>query len=314
MSNYYDNEAISQSKIKLFIESKSEFKSIYVDKYKEQKDTDNKKFGRLYHTYLYRPELLANNYICIPDSTIVTSMMGQFIENMANGLTSEQAYTLSGFKQSFDTTWKQFKENTKNQNYYNLLLEAQGKTIISELDRNIAKKMKQVYIQDNEHLLRAKRDNWLLFPEQEIYFKSSSSILDLKMMADLILIKPDFTEVIIEDAKSTDDMNISAFISTIKRYRYDIQQSFYKIGVTNWIEQTFNKIVPIDNIKFIFVPQRKSYPYEILDFVEIDSYSEDRAYTDWTVALGELEYCLTTGDWSKDRSSYKEGRKILKVW
>lgn len=317
LDNYYDNEAISQSKIKAFIESKTEYKSVYVDKYKEQKDTENKKFGRLYHTYLYQPEKLKDNYICINDSDIVGSMMGKFIEHLANGVTKEEAHILCGFKQSFETTLKSFnegKDKDKNQNYYKLLLDSVGKTVISDLDRTIAKGMQKVYIQENEHLAKAIKDKWLIFSEQDIFFKSSSNTLQLKMKADQIYIKPDFTEVIIEDAKSTEDLNLQSFTNSMKRYRYDIQQSFYKVGVLSWIEEKFDKIIGYENIKFIFIPQRKNYPYEILDFIEIDSYSEDKAYTDWTAALGNLEYCLTTNDWSRDKTYYDEGRKIIKLW
>lgn len=313
MDNYYDSEAISQSKIKKFIESKTEYKSIYVDKYKESKDSENMKFGRFHHDYFYQFNTLSNKYIVVSDSDIVGGMMGEFIVKVSEGLTKEEAYTLCKFKQSYDTTIKAF-DKPDNQKYYNLLLQAQGKTIVSDIDRTVAKKMKQIYIAENEFLRTALVNQWMIFPEQEIFFKSSICDLELKMKADQIYIKPDFSEVIIEDNKGTEDLNLKEFVNTIKRYRYDIQQSFYKVGVIHWIEEKFNKIVPYHQIKFVFIPQRKQYPYEIIDFIEIDSFSEDKAYNDWTTALLDLEHCLITGNWDKDKSSYEEGRKIIKVW
>lgn len=314
MSNYYEKDAISQSKIKKFIESKSEYKSIYVDKFRTSSDTDNMKFGRLYHNYLYEASTMKDRYLSIPNSTIVGNMMGILIERMADGLSTQEAYTLAGFKLPFDTVVKQFRENPKNQDYYNLLLEAQGKTIISDMDKSIVKKMKEVYIKDNHILHKAKSKEWSIFPEQEIFFTSSSSSLDLKMKADCIYIHPEFKEVYIEDLKTTEDLNLQSFIYSMKRYRYDIQQSFYKLGVQHWIENKFNIVIPYDKIKFVFIPQRKQYPYEILDFIEVDSISEDKAYTDWTTALIDLETCLVTNNWEKDKSIYEEGRKIVKLW
>ena len=311
--SYYDDESISQSKIKKFIESKTEYKSIYIDKYKSSKDTDNLKFGRFHHDYFYQYNTLSSKYIVMLDSDIIGSMMGEFIVKVSEGITKEEAHILCGFKQSYETTLKAFNK-LENQKYYNLLLQAQGKTIVSDIDRNIAKKMKAVYTAENEYLKTAIKDGWKIFPEQEVFFTSNFSSLDLKMKADQIYISPDFSKVVIEDSKGTEDLNLKEFINTIKRYRYDIQQSFYKLGVQHWIEEKFNVIVPYDQIEFVFIPQRKQYPYEILDFIEIDGVSEQKAYNDWTSALIDLEYCLTTNDWNKDKSSYEGNRKIVKVW
>lgn len=315
-NNYYSDSRISQSKIKQFINSKSLYKAIYIDNYIKQKDTESMGFGRLYHDYLYQPELIEDKYIIIPEDCKVDGMMGKFIEFYINN-TAEEAYRLSGFEQSFNTTWKSFtegKNKDKYQKYHNLLLEAEDKVVITDLDKSIAKNMKDIYIRDNKHLQIAIEEDWLIFSEQEIFFKSNFSNLELKLKIDRIYIKPDFSQIIIEDAKSTEDYNTQQFIYTIKKYRYDIQQSFYKLGVQNWIEQKFNKIIPYYNIQFIFIPQRKSYPYEILDFIEVDSISEDKAYKDWTEALGDLEACITTNNWGIDKSNYEENRKIVKIW
>ncbi len=121
MDNYYDSEAISQSKIKTFIESKTEYKSIYVDGYKSSKDTDNMKFGRFHHDYYYQFDTLSNKYIVVSDSDVVGGMMGDFITHLSNGMTKEEAHTLAGFDQSYNTTLKSFTEG-KEKNYpYSLI-------------------------------------------------------------------------------------------------------------------------------------------------------------------------------------------------
>jgi hypothetical protein len=316
MSDYYNSEGISQSKIKKFIESKDQYKAVFIDNTIEATDTSNMKFGRFYHTYLYEFEKLKDLYQVLPVSLVVGGAMGKFIEAFVD-LPAEQAYYLSGFEQSFNTTWKSFSEG-KNSNkykaYHECLLNAQGKTIVSDVERNIVKKMREVYIKENDFLKKAVREKWMIFPEQEIHFKCNFSNLLLKMKADQIYIKSDFSKVIIEDAKTTEDINLENFKYSIKKFRYDIQQSFYKIGVQNWIENKFDKIIPYENIEFIFIPQRKNYPYEILDFVEIDLLSENKAYEDWTKALVNLEYCMSTNNWNKDKSTYEGNRKIIKIW
>ena len=314
MVDYYDNEAISQSKLKKFIESKAQYKTLYIDNYIEGVDSENMKFGRFYHNYIYEFETLRDRYIVLPSDSIIGGMMGSFIQHKASGLDNDEAYTLSGFKQSLATTINQF-EKVENKAYYNLLLEAQGKNIVSELDRNIAKKMKEVYLQENTVLAKVIKNNndWYVFSEQEIFFKSSFSTLNLKLKVDRIYIKKDFSEVIIEDLKTTEDLNLKEFIRTIKRYRYDIQQSFYKLGVQYWIEEKYNELVPVQDIEFIFIPQRKKYPYDIIDFIEVDSLSEHNAYNEWTDALTKLEFCMVTNNWKLDKSTYEGNRKLVKL-
>lgn len=316
-NNYYDDKAISQSKIKKFLESRQEYKAIYVDNYKSMSDSENMKFGRFYHDFVYLPDLIPTNYIVIQDSDIVGGMMGTFIEELAKGLTYEEAYTVSGFSQSLSATVKAFEEGKNkdvNQRYYKLLLDSKDKTIVSTFDMSNATKMKDVYLRDNEILKKATQHDWLIFNEQDIFFKSTFSSLDLKMKADRIYIKPDFTRCIIEDLKTTESKNTEDFVKSMKIYGYPVQQSFYKTGVQNWIEKKFNEIIPIENIQFTFIPQRKNYPYEILDFIEVEPSSEYRAYQIWTKALVDLEGCLLFNNWGIDKSEYTGTRKLVKIW
>jgi len=313
MNDYYNKEGISQSMIKTFIKSKHLFKSIYIDKLIPSSDTESMKFGRFQHTFFYEFLEINKKYGFIPQYSIVEGKMGEFIKAFVHN-TAEDAYKLAGFELSFERIWKDFttgKNSDKYKKYHEILLEADGKEIVSEEWFHTVDKMKNAYIKDNEVLKMAIREGWSIYKEQEVFWRSNFSGLPLKAKIDCIYINPDFTKVVIEDLKSTDNYNLKEFIYTIKSYGYDIQQSFYKLAVQSWILEKFNKIIDYTDIEFIFIPQRKVYPYNIIDFVEICYIDEDRAYNVWSKALMELEECITLDSWGINRDEYTNYRKII---
>jgi hypothetical protein len=313
MIDYYSKDAVSQSMIKTFIKSKYLYKAIYIDKLTVGPDTEDMRFGRFQHSVYYEPLEVDKKYGFIPDSAVVEGNMGEFIKAYVS-LPAENAYLLSGFKLPFERVWKDFTEGKnadKYQNYHKTLLAANGKEIVSQDWYHTANKMKDVYIRDNDVLKMAIREGWSIYREQEIFWKSNFSGLLLKSKIDCIYISPDFTKVIIEDSKGTNNYNIKEFIYTIKSFGYDIQQSFYKLAVQNWILEKFNVVIEYNNISFIFIPQRKVYPYNIIDFVELSYVDEDRAFNTWTKALTELEECITLNNWELNKSEYTNFRKII---
>jgi hypothetical protein len=315
MSNYYQEEGISQSMIKTFIKDKYLYKGLYIDKNIPHQDTEDMSFGRFCHTVYYENYLVDREYISIPDSSMIGGMMGDYIKYLIT-MTPEEAYTNSGFKISHSRVKEDFENGTKAalyKNYYNSLLEASGKQIISQEWFSTANSMKMIYQRDNHILEMARNKEWSIYREQIIFWRSNFTNLLLKAKIDCIYISPNFTEVYIEDLKTCSVYNLSEFIYSIKKYGYDIQQSFYKLAVQSWIEERFGIIIPYSNIKFVFIPQRTSYPFNIIDFVEIHSKDEDIAYNKWTNALTDLEYCIISNNWTLDKSKYIEYRKIISL-
>lgn len=67
MSNYFDNPALSQSKLKEFKKSPKHYWSKYVDpERKEEEPTEEMKFGKALHCSILEPDLFKNNYMVIP--------------------------------------------------------------------------------------------------------------------------------------------------------------------------------------------------------------------------------------------------------
>ncbi len=317
--NYYESNKISQSKLKVFLDSKEKYFYRFVQNNYKSNDTDSLGFGRYYHTLVFQPELLKSKYV-VNNGYTVGGNMGVFIEefykaHIVAGLQEETAkqiaYEKSEFKLSIDTIWKKFQDsddpkNVNNLLYYKFLKTTKGKEFISQEDYEKSLLMYDA-LTNNKKIMNiiAPEDitggNIETFNELIIDWEVTYCSLKLKSMLDRVVVNHYNKTITIVDLKTTRCSNIKSFKYDIINYKYYIQSIFY-INALEYLISVDPNWSKLQNykIEFILIPQYTELPYNMLRPVRLSIRDLERGYEEYRNALIELEACMNTNIWESD--------------
>jgi hypothetical protein len=304
MNDYYQNSAISQSAIKVFLNSKEEYHYVCVQGNRTESKASFFEFGKLYHTMFLEPDKFKSDYVVTPPkpSYIPTGSMKLFVEELAIADNTEDAYKKSGYsKYTIEKVLQNYREDPNLEvykDYYRRLLDCIGRKVVSNEDYLKVTKMieklnsYQVVQEIQDYLTNPYQDVDVLI-EFEIFFTIEGLDLNLKAKPDLIIINHTLKTVNIYDLKSTKAKTYTDFIFSIKNFGYNIQNSFYLYAC----KREFQKYSDY-TYDFLFIPQCTEEPYRFLGLLRLDEQSLVYSEQQWTTALHSMNECYKTNVWS----------------
>ena len=104
--NYFDNPAMSQSKLKDLKRSPRHFWAKHIAKLTNEKDTDAMRFGRLLHLYIFEPQKFKDSFVVIPNIDRRTKKgkdeYNELVKNSIDKIviTDSEIWTLKEIKES----------------------------------------------------------------------------------------------------------------------------------------------------------------------------------------------------------------------
>lgn len=169
--------------------------------------------------------------------------------------------------------------------YAEFLQENEDKCILTQEQYDTILQMKKA-VEENKYcnaLIEGNR-------EKSIYFNDDLTRLSCKVRPDVYKVVKDGTKVIITDLKSCKSAVAEDFMRDIVKYSYDLQAYMYSLGVS----KTLN--IPMENVSFCFIAVEKKAPH-LVGIYEANSDILARGEMLFRKYIGQLEYCLSTGNW-----------------
>lgn len=245
---YKESAALNQSLLKLILEDPIKFQNArkYIQEDDEVSYDSGVGLGSLVDCLALTEDRFNDEYI-ISNIAIPTGQMKDFVEKYAkhwiNGAVEEasrKAYEEVGFKRDkFETVTERFLK--EGNDYFNFLLNSQGKKVIIQDDYDKAMTCRQALynkssvfqlLYGKEHLF----DDVELFYQKDLYAK----LFDIHCKALIDVLRINHTTKTIQeiDLKTTIGSPYSRFINgygwagflrdALGKYRYDYQRAFYK--------------------------------------------------------------------------------------
>lgn len=286
--NYFEREAISQSYLKALLYGGNESK---------QEDTKSLSFGSLVDILVTQPiKEFVNKYHIISDkpSDTMTNIAHTTIDLMeVEGLgfidamvKSIEAHNYIGNK-AWDIDKKVDKVITEAGSYIDTLTKNKGKKFITKKEYEHASMLASHITQT---INKINVGNEQILYQKEIYFNivhnelddNNSYVYPAKAMLDAVIINYADKIIIPIDIKYCSDK----FETSAKRYRYDIQASFYTHALQ--VEYPDYTITP-----FVFVVGYDDYKVEVYTVTDFDMYVGEhgakRIYAETYTALHNIK-------------------------
>lgn len=262
-SDYYNNVEYTSNSMLGWLKRSPAYYKAYITKNYEQKETTSLERGTLLHTYILEPEKFI-----VADVEPVGGMMGDFIKLKSIGISDEEGHTKVGFKHSLAKVLENF-EKPENQLYYDFLLEASGKLVISKDNKFIIEKCKESIVNNKTaaNLLLYSEPDVETYNEYEI-FEDDFLVKGFKAKAklDRVIVNRKEGWAIISDLKTTAksaygemkkinstgipsiDYYATGFMSSYIGYSYYRQQSYYAaLALKHFgVENVTSFIVPVE--------------------------------------------------------------------
>jgi hypothetical protein len=271
--DYYQLPYVSQSSLKVFMQSPMDYKHSFVDNGPSGKGTSQMDLGSLVHTLLLEPETFGTSYMVYDEA------------DRAN-----PAMTMAA---TANVVWKgqlQAKARERGLSLIKKPLFDQAMAMVNAV---------------KAHALASS----YLFPtplrsfsriETELFIQWSlpESDVQLKSKLDKVLVDEANRVCVVLDYKTTSANNLKDFAWSVKKYGYDTQQAFYEDAVRFWLAQEYPDVS--FTIQFYFIPQRVTVPYQVLGVISLHRADIDAARHAYIKALQELEGCLHTNVWQEE--------------
>lgn len=316
---YRELSDISQSEIKVFRKNRKLYEYIFIKKLGTNEGTKATDKGSLNHTLLFEEQEFHNRYThfngTVPNSPQMKKFFDYMVTEDTNTLTISDMYC-----NCYSTKSLKIPEIiTKSQALYNELTEYRNfmrdsghKEMITPEIETESRTMIDICLQHPGVIktLVAGRNNPKFKVYKEKVIRWVYNGIKCKEKADEIHVDIENRIIYVYDYKTTKADNMKGFISAIKYYGYDTQDSFYSTGVNHWAEETFG----LDfQIKFRFIPQNTNFPYNVLDVVEISEDDREAAYIEWTKDIEELQRCKETGNFDNPAAYSETGVNLIKL-
>lgn len=288
-SDYYNNVEYKSNSMLGWLKRSPVYFKACVEKKFEQKETTSLERGTLLHTYILEPEKFI-----VADIEPVGGMMGEFIRHLAAGVPSAEAHQKVGFKYSLAKVIENL-EKPENQTYYNFLLEATDKLVISKNDKYIIERCKESIVNNKtaSNLLFHTEGDVEIYNEYEI-FEDDFIVKGFKAKAklDRVIVNRKEGWAIISDLKTTSktcygelrrlhdtgvpsiDYYATGFMSSYIGYNYYRQQAYYAaLALKHFgVESVTSFVIPVEtNGMFECAVYKQSREFGMMGLNEIKS-------------------------------------------
>lgn len=302
---YFENLALSNSKISSFSHDPSYYYKLYVTKEITQKESLSLSLGTLVHCLILEPETFENKYL-ISSVEKPTGLMLPFIETLAkfeimDDLSLEAAYLISGYKISKDKVISNFKESEYLKAYYEELMMSKDKIIISQSDYDKANNLCSVALNNPQWDKILSNLTYKKFDELEIYWNYRG--VNCKAKLDRLYVAEASGVLFIKyfDFKTDSQNPVHLYEKSFLYWKTYRQMSFYVEAIKAWAEQIYPSkeiilsmyAVPIDTVR------NKSLIYCVdMAYLNkgIKEINEDMDKLAWHVAEDKWEYPKTIYD------------------
>lgn len=310
--SYYDNDAISQSRLKLLCTHPSSFKN-----YKSASGP-SLSLGSLVDSMLLTPKetkerfYILNKEINVSDD--IKNIWNKYFEerevldnfdideDRVNTIAKDCKYRLTQDK-------ARLKYVLEGKDYFNLLIESKGKTIIN---KDLNDRANEVVKSLKNNLFTKELFNLKKIETQvELYFELKKFPFKLKALLDFIIIDHKKKTIRPFDLKTTSEKT-TYFKKSVYKYRYDFQAAFYTVALQ--IIYPDYKILP-----FCFVVENTIYPgspliYECTDSTlvigALGGEVDGKKYKGFIECLEMLTWHTETNIWNYTKEEYENNGKV----
>lgn len=318
-NNYLDNNSLSQSRLKRILKHPQEFLNFETSEYDEPKDSII--IGDGVDILLTQEEgTFENNFYTLTEEK-PSGQMGDFVWNLfayRNESNAEQiAYDIAGFKRdTIEKVRERFKK--EGSSYYQALLDAEGKTVITPEQYNTIQSIKNSFLTHEftkPFFNKEKYDVYFQIPLTFVY-----KDVPCKALLDMIAVDKE-TRVLYPIDIKTSYVKTTYWASNIWKFRYDIQAAFYTEGlIQNNYQEKYNA-KSMNNFRFMVESQ--AFPgspliYEVNDkILEVGKSGGkvfNRDYEGFDQAIDRYLWHSTNDLWKYPKEDYEnKGIRILNL-
>lgn len=205
----------------------------------------------------------------------------------------------------------------KGEDYWKELIDSEGKIILSESENAIIQNILDSLRTNNTTVidkLFGEREGIQKFNQLQVFFEEED--VSCKAMMDLVILDSINETVEVIDIKTTSSLT-TEFVKNIKRFRYDIQASFYLRAIKKWLEDL--QLADYTIKPFAFIVESTEYIGNPLYFTIDESVIEVgknglENIKGYKQLLSDYKYYVKNGFSNKDRTSIEnEGVYKLSV-
>jgi hypothetical protein len=335
MTNYRDINALNQSSLKKILESPK----AYLDSIQQ---TDNSEqshfvFGSVLDLMLTGTrEEFYEKYVRLDESSFPTEKVKLIVDGVFRDadLIDEEVKSLDSYKDlilqhcnydGYQSNWKDEtrveKIITQGSEYFELLSDIKGKTIISELDYSLAVNCKAAMASDKFTKPYVVKSEGVEFWDKFIV-EFTWEGLNIKGELDRVVINHKEKTITPIDFKTT-GKTVNSFNSDFWYYRYDFQAAVYKYGLTlnssivNYLDQGYK----LENFLYIVVekllknnPMIFEVPQKVIDIgFNGGVLSNQRELEGFVQAIFRYKFASENDTWEYPREYYIKGRLDIKI-
>lgn len=307
--NYYENEAVSQSRLKRLINSPMSYKN------NTSISGPSLTLGSLFENMVLPPYDTSMYYVtkAADIQPVIKNIWDDYysqvkiIENFDD--IDEQLLDDISLKHEYRVTQKnaRLKYVLADKSYFDTLVKGNDKIIVSTEMNEVAKTMAES-IKTNEFTKDIIKDDGLV--QLEIYWNLEH--FDLKSLLDYVEIDEKNKTIQPWDLKST-GYSTTAFKKSIYKFRYDFQAAFYTFALK--FKYPDYKILP-----FKFLVESSSYPgtplvYQMSDYaLSVGAFGgnvDGVEYKGFTQCLEQLQWHCETNIWNYTKEQYENKGLII---
>lgn len=326
--NYRELEGISQSMLKDFkFKSPLKWKKKYIDKKQDEED-DNSKFifGSLTDTLLFTPEVLDERFFISDAVKKPSEEICKILENVYNNMGSLEDLPcditldmcrdeILQYASKWQSRWgADAKYNNivkEGSDYFEFLKLAKGREIVTSTDNLDAIEIRDIVIK------HPRTSKYLISTDEvEVLFQLEISVeiegVVRKGAIDILVINHKNKTIRVIDFKTT--MDAHNFVSSIKKFGYGFQLSYYNDLVNEWKKEKFPEYqmeVPLN----IAIDRWEKIPY-IYEHDENDMIIEKEGNAKkigWMKYLEDLKWHIKNDIW-ETRELYENGKIKIKLY
>lgn len=241
----------------------------------------NFEVGTMVHRMLLEPEEFAKHYMKIDGDKPSSEQEKQFCDLLVNGKSFENADITSAYSKCYSVKNKTPQAILKDAlNRFEKLrvyvsamsyAKSKNKKIIDHKVYDLLTQIKNNFNKNKAVESLMKVDE--AYYERVINWDYLPLNVSCQSKIDLLLINHDTKEISIVDVKTTSTKSIKEFISSIKKYRYDMQSAFYNLAFSS------TGLYKNYTIRNYYIVCSKTYPFEI-KVLELNPESVTKAFAD----------------------------------